>query len=367
MTDASSTAPAQAAVVSDSLPALRVAVAAPLAEADAQRIVELEPRVELLHVPGLLPPMRFPADFSGDPAFSRSAAQQRAFEELLEGADALYGIPDVNPQLLASTIRSNPQLRWVQTMAAGGGGQVRAAGLTSAELERVVFTTSAGVHGDSLAEFALFGVLAGAKSLPRLSAQRAARQWTDRWTMGQLSTMNIVVLGNGGIGRKTAEKLHLLGAQVVSFSRSGAASEGQVTPVAPLPEVWDHLADADALISTLPGTAATERLIDRDFLAALKPGATFVNVGRGTVVDEEALVDALRAGTVGFAALDVFAVEPLPESSPLWELPQVIVSPHTAALDPREERRIAELFADNATRFLDGRSLRNVVDTVDFY
>jgi len=92
-----------------------------------------------------------------------------------------------------------------------------------------------------------------------------------------------------------------------------------------------------------------------------------VNVGRGTVIDEPALVAALEAGQVGFAALDVFAVEPLPADSPLWSMPNVLVSPHSAALSGQEDWRIAELFCDNTTRLLDGRPLRNVIDTVEFY
>jgi phosphoglycerate dehydrogenase-like enzyme len=132
-------------------------------------------------------------------------------------------------------------------------------------------------------------------------------------------------------------------------------------------DIATALPHVSAVVTTLPGTDATHHLVGRDFFAALRPGATLVNVGRGTVVDESALVDALEAGTVGFAALDVFEVEPLPAESPLWAHPRVLISPHTAALDAREDRRIAELFADNATRFLDGMPLRNVVDTVEFY
>lgn len=123
----------------------------------------------------------------------------------------------------------------------------------------------------------------------------------------------------------------------------------------------------DAVVNTLPGTAATEKLLGEEFFAALSEEAIVVNVGRGTVIDEEALVEALDAGRVGFAALDVFAVEPLPVSSPLWGHPRVLVSPHTAALNSGEEERIAQLFAENARRLLDGEELVNLVDTIEFY
>lgn len=345
---------------------LRVAVANPLSEADVARIEEIEPRIDLIHDPDLLPPMRHAADFSGDPAFRRTAAQQTAFEALVDSADALYGIPDVDPRALARTVRANPGLRWVQTMAAGGGAQVRAAELSAAELDRVIFTTSAGVHGGPLAEFAVFGVFAGAKHLPRLSAQKHAKEWSGRWAMRQVSDLTVLVLGLGGIGTETAHKLVALGADVIAFNRSGSGSVDGAA-VAPIGELRTHLTTADAIVVTLPGTAATEGMLDREFFKYLKPGATVVNVGRGTVIDENALLDALDDRTVAFAALDVFSTEPLSASSGLWDHPSVVISPHTAALDPREERRIAELFAHNASRLLDGEPLRNAVNTIEYY
>jgi phosphoglycerate dehydrogenase-like enzyme len=285
---------------------------------------------------------------------------------LVDSADALYGIPDVDPAALARTVRANPRLRWVHTMAAGGGGQVKAAGLTDAELARVAFTTSAGVHGGPLAEFALFGVLAGAKSLPRLLAQQREHQWSGRWAMGQVSRQRVLVLGLGGIGSVVARTLDALGATVIGTSRHGTAVAGVARVIHP-DELIQTAPTVDAVVNTLPGTDATEHLLGSAFFGALKPGATVVNVGRGTVIDEAALVDALESGRVGFAALDVFEREPLPADSPLWSRPDVLISPHTAALDPGEERRIAELFAANATRLLDGEALINRVDTVEFY
>lgn len=345
---------------------LRVAVAAPLAPELCELITSREPRIDLVVDQSLLPPMRHPADFSGEPSFRRSSSQQEAYERMLDSADALYGIPDVDPAALARTLRANPSLRWVHTMAAGGGGQVRAARLTEAELERVVFSTSAGVHGDALAEFAVFGVFAGAKHLPRLVQQQRDREWSGRWLMSQVSDLTVLVLGLGGIGTSVAQKLSALGATVIGTSRTGASVPGVSRTVHP-DDIGSVLPEVSAVVTTLPGTDATHHLVGRDVFAALRPGATLVNVGRGTVVDESALLEALDDGTVGFAALDVFEVEPLPAESPLWAHPRVLVSPHTAALDAREDRRIAELFADNATRFLDGVPLRNVVDTVEFY
>ncbi|MGY0064399.1 D-2-hydroxyacid dehydrogenase [Streptomyces sp. LZ34] len=345
---------------------LRVAVAAPLSQENGARIQELEPRIDLVIDQSLLPPMRWPADFAGDPDWQRTPAQQRVYEAALDTADALYGIPDVNPAALARAVRANPRLRWVHTMAAGGGIQVKAARLRADELDRVQFTTSAGVHGQPLAEFAVFGVLAGAKNLPRLNGQQRNHEWSGRWTMQQVSEQTVLVLGLGGIGRVVAAKLHALGATVIGTSRRDVSVAGVSTVVRP-DRIVEAAPTVDAVVNTLPGTAATEHLIGKRFFDALRPGATLVNVGRGSVVDEAALVDALDSGRVGFAALDVFETEPLPAHSPLWDHDHVLVSPHTAALDAAEDRLIAELFATNATRLLDGHNLLNRVNTVEFY
>lgn len=345
---------------------LRVVVASPLNEDLCRLIEEREPRIELVRDQSLYPPMRHPADHTGDPDWSRTAEQQRAFEEMVDSAEALYGIPDVDPEALKRTAAANPRLRWVHTMAAGGGSSVKAAGLDEEQLERIVFTTSAGVHGGPLAEFAVFGVLAGAKDLPRLQRQQRDHDWSGRWLMRQVDAMTVLLVGLGGIGAEIARRLAAFGATVIGTSRHGRPVEHVDRLIGP-DEIVDVAGEVDAIVVTLPGTAATEKLIGEDVLVAVKPGTTLVNVGRGTVVDEDALLPALRDGRIGLAVLDVFATEPLPADSPLWDEPNVVVSPHSAALDAREERRIAELFAENATRLLDGKELRNVVDTVDFY
>ncbi len=144
---------------------LRVAIAAPVPEDVPGLLRAGEPRIELRYDPEVLPPMRHPADFDGDPSFTRTEAQQRRYEELLDGADALYGIPDVDAAALHRVVEANPDLRWVHTMAAGGGATVKAAELTDQQLNKIIFTSSAGVHAGPLAEFAIFGVLAGSERL----------------------------------------------------------------------------------------------------------------------------------------------------------------------------------------------------------
>lgn len=345
---------------------LRAVVATPLSDELGALITELEPRIDLVCDQTLLPPMRWPGDHEGDPQFRRTPEQQAAFDALVDSAEALYGTPDTDPAHLHRTVEKNPSLRWVHTMAAGGGAQVKAANLSTEALERIHFTTSAGPHSGTLAEFALFGVLAGAKSLPRLQAQKATRTWSGRWPMQQVEEMTVLVVGLGSIGRGIAELFLALGATVIGVNRSLVTVDG-VDKVYLQDQLAEAVAGADAIVSALPGTDRTHKVFSREVFAAVKPGTIFANVGRGTVVDEDALVEALTDGRVAFAALDVFYTEPLPEDNPLWDMDNVLIAPHTAALHVGEDRLIAELFAANATRLLDGDLLENVVDPVDFY
>lgn len=345
---------------------LRVVVATPLSDELCARLVELEPRVDLVVDQELLPSIRWPGDHDGDPAFTRTPEQQARYDALVDSAEALYGIPDTSPAALARTVRANPNLLWVHTMAAGGGGQVKAGALTDDELGRIAWSTSAGPHSGPLAEFALFGVLAGAKSLPRLLDQKARKEWSGRWVMRHVYEMTVLVAGLGNIGRGIAARFNALGARVIAVNTTPMDLAYVETVYSP-DRLVEAIAEADALVCALPGTDATYKLVNEAVFNACRPGLIVANVGRGTVIDEEALIDALRDGRVGFAALDVFFVEPLPADNPLWEMDNVVIAPHTAALDAAEDRLIAELFAANATRLLDGEPLVNEMNRVAFY
>lgn len=345
---------------------LKVFVCTPLTDENCRLLTELEPRIDLVVEQELLPPMRWAGDHEGDPTFQRTPEQQLRFEALCDEAEALYGIPDTKPAGLARTVRANPGLRWVHTMAAGGGSQVKAAGLSEAEMAPVEFTTSAGAHADTLAEFAVFGAMCGAKTLPRLLAQQHAKVWSPRWAMKQIFQSTVVVVGLGSIGRATAARFAALGARVVGVNRSIKPVDG-VEKVFPSAEIVEAVRDADVIVNTLPQALDTDKLISADVFAAVKPGVIFVSTGRGTCVDEAALTLALQDGRVSFAALDVFAVEPLPQESPLWSMENVVIAPHTGALNDQEDVLIARMFAENARRLLDGEDLVNRIDRVNFY
>jgi phosphoglycerate dehydrogenase-like enzyme len=341
---------------------VRVVVATAQTPQNIELLRAREPRLDVVFEPDLLGP----ASDNWMVRHKRTPEDQARFEALLDTADVLFGVPDHSGKSLARTVAANPALRWVHTIPAGGGQQVKAANLDADALARIVFTTSAGVHAEPLAEFAVFGVMAGAKLLPYLRTAQIRHEWAPRKPMGLAPDMTVAVVGLGSIGRLTASKLAGLGYRVVGVHRRSVEAQG-VAQVYPTDKLAEVAATVDAIVLALPGTVETEGMLSREVLAAIKPGASVVNVGRGSTVDEPALIDALSDGRVGFAALDVTAVEPLPHDSPLWDLPNVLISPHTAAISVHEARLITELFARNAAAFLDGSPLENVVNTVEFY
>ena len=328
-------------------------IATPVEAELVDRLRKVDERLEVRFEPELLPPPRFPSDHIGDPSFSRTPEEERRFADLVAGAEVLYGFPREDSQQIAWAVRLAPGLRYVQATFAGAGQQLAAAGLSREELERIQWASSAGVHATPLAEWSIFGILAFTKGLPRLLADQRDRHW-DHYPVDELRGSTVLVVGLGSIGSEVARLAEAFGMNVVSVRREHG-------------DLDELLPQADSIVVTLPLTEETRGLIDRSRIERMRPGAIFVNVGRGGVVDEEALADALRSGHLRGAALDVFTQEPLPPENPLWELENVILSPHTMALSRHENERIIELFADNLRRYLRGDELRSRIQTSLFY
>ncbi len=289
--------------------------------------------------------------------------------EALERAEVAWGIPNGTGEGLADLIRRAPRLEWVHARNAGAGEQVgRALQIAPDDARRVTVTSSSGVHGGPLAEFAIFGLLAFAKRLPTLLADQRERHWpAGQQPVGELRDRTLLIVGLGEIGSETARLAQAFGMRVLAVKRDASGSVPHVDELHPASELPTLVTRADAIVVTLPLTDATRGLLDADTLAAVKPGAVLVNVGRGAVIDEAALAERLQDGTFAGAALDVFAEEPLPEDSPLWGLDNVIVSPHNVALVEAEEARVVDLFIDNLRRRREGEPLRNEIDPEVLY
>jgi phosphoglycerate dehydrogenase-like enzyme len=333
-----------------------VAVATPVEQELVNQIRAVDERLDVRFEPDLLPQLRFPCDHRGAPDFRRDAGQQVRWQAMLKDAEVVFGLPGDSPKGLAELVRADPLLRWVQATAGGAGEQVRAAGLTVDELDRVMITSASGVHAGPLAEYAMFGVLAFAKGLPRLLADTHAQRW-EHYPMAELSTQTMLVVGLGSIGREVARLAKAFVMRVVAINRDGSASGVEVDEVRPSRFLADLLPVAHAVVVTLPLTDETRGLIGAEAISRMRKDAVLVNIGRGGVIDELALVRGLQAGQPAAAVLDVFATEPLPVDSPLWHLPNVLISPHTAALSVQENARIVTLFAENLRRYLRGDDL----------
>jgi phosphoglycerate dehydrogenase-like enzyme len=347
-------------------PLLDVVIATPLEPALARRIGE-HPNVRLGYEPSLLPPARYPGDHRGDTVnFHRSSAGQERWQSLLAGSEVLFGIPGDTAAGLAAALRRCPQLRLIQATSAGAAEQVTAAGLTDADLERVAVTTASGVHAGPLAEFAIMVLLAETRSILRIRADQPQQRW-EHYATPDLEGRRLVILGTGSIGTRIARVAGALGMTTVGVNGHGGQPQPPFDELHPSAGLTAAAEGAGGLVVTVPLTEHTRYMVTADVFTALADDAVIINVGRGPVIDVPVLIAALRAGQIGGAALDVTTVEPLPATSPLWNIPHVLISPHTAALSDRENERVVELFCDNLTRLVDGHDLRNQITSTRGY
>ncbi len=279
---------------------------------------------------------------------------------ILRSADVLF---DVDWYAPADLPRNAPNLRWVQATRSGVGEHLRSAGL---DRSAIVFTNCAGVHATPLTEFVILGLLYFNKEVPFLREEQARRSWAPAPTR-MLAGSRVLIVGLGGLGRAAAKSLDALGVEVWALRRSVADPSDGVARLVDHTAFHDALGEVDALVMAAPNTPETYHMIGAAEFAAMRPGAVVVNIARGTLIDEAALADALASGHLGGAALDVVEKEPLSPDSPLWAMPNVLLSPHRMSIVEAENALIVELFVDNLRRFLDGRPLRNVFDPARGY
>lgn len=329
---------------------VRVLIGSALEAGHVTRIAAVDPAVEVLYAPELLPTTRYAADHHGPPR-DLSEADLERWRSMRAAADVSFDFDWLDPAAMAANC---PRLRWVQASSSGIGQFIERSGLGDSD---ITFTTAAGVHAIPLAEFALTGVLYFVKELPYLARRQSARSW-ERYTTRQLAGRRVTVVGLGQVGRKTCELFTALGAEVVGVARyADAPGAATVVAVDAIDEVLPH---SDAIVLCCPLTPETRGLLSARRLRLLPPGAIVVNIARGPVIDEPAMIEALADGHLGGAFLDVAAVEPLPAESPLWDMPNVLISPHSASTVDAENATLTSLFCDNLRRWLDGAPLRNV-------
>lgn len=288
------------------------------------------------------------------------AATEAEAVALIPQADVVFAA-ELRPAHLAAARR----LRWVHSPAAGVGGMLFPGMIQSP----VVLTNSRGISADTIAEHVIAVTLALFRKLPLTFSAQAVHEWAQDAVLAGaplrlIGGSEALVVGLGAIGRATAQRFHALGARVTGIRRRASKPPpAGVNRVAPPDQLLDLLADADIVVLATPQTSATTGLIGARELAAMRPGAVLVNVGRGPLVDETTLVAALTGEPgIGGAALDVFLEEPLPRHSPLWDLANVVITPHVAGFRPEHWTAVTALFAANLRRFEAGLPLENPVD-----
>ena len=325
---------------------LNVLVGWGLPREQMERISALDSRVRLLNDPShdlprpdVWPPFPFPDQLL----------------PLLPEAQAL-----LTSRLPAGLREAAPRLRWVQLISAGADVAVR----DGLERGPLVFTTASGIHAVPISEWVLGSMLALAKELPAaVRAQYSVDYW--KFIGGELAGRTAGVLGLGNIGARVAKLCRAMDMRVLAMRRSvtaPAAGQGDVDLLLPPGDLPRILQESDFLVICLPGTQETFGLVGEAEIRQMKRGSYVLNVGRGGIVDEAALVRALRDGHLAGAALDVFAREPLPPESPLWREPRLLMTAHVAGNSLLYEERAVDLFLDNLRRYLDSQPLLNVYD-----
>ncbi len=291
------------------------------------------------------------------------------FRLCMEDAEWLETAPSANVILSkrwpADAMKQTPELRWVQAGTAGVDHLLR----SDLPGRGVLITNSSGAHGDPISELILSHMLAfatGLNALIRAQAERRHVQKEIMETKFELGGQTLCVVGLGDIGGTLARKASALGMHVIGVRRTARPVPG-VAVVYPKEELTTALAQADHVALCLPLTEDTRHFVAAAELRAMRPTAYLYNVGRGASIDPDALIQALQTGLIAGAGLDVTDPEPIPVDSPLWSMPNVILSQHTSGMSPHNANRVTELFAANLKRYLAGEPLQQQIDPARGY
>ena len=261
------------------------------------------------------------------------------------------------------------ELRWVHSGAAGVGGSL----FPELRESDVILTNSAGIHAVPLAEYAIGAIIHFARGFDIAAAGKAEHAWRHPVLAGtgspvrEIGGSTVGILGFGGIGQAVGRHAAALGMRVLAMRRSAGQGPEWVDRVYGPEALHELLAASDYVVVALPETIETRGLLGAEELAAMRPGSVLINVSRGKIVTEPLLIESLRAGHLRGAALDVFATEPLPSSSPLWDMPNVLITPHTGAVTDRFWERETALIETNISRYVTGEPLVNRVDKAEGY
>ncbi len=327
-----------------------------------EQIRGVDARLNVEYHPDLLPKPRYQADHVGAP-LERSPTDQARWLSLLREAEILFDFDYTGVKELPERA---PNVRWIQASSAGIGQFIQRQNYARMN---AVFTTSSGVHARPLAEYTIMSMLEVVKQRDLARRQQLDHRW-QRFSTVELSGKTLAIVGLGKIGLEVAKLAKAFDMRVIASKRHVEgldASSFGVDVLLPWTDLHAMLAQTDFVCLATPHTIETENLMDEAAFQALKPGATLINIARGAVVVEAAMVAALESGRLAHAALDVVTTEPLPPNSPLWDIPNVSIYHHSASTNDRENQRIVELFCQNIKLYLEQKPLLNTLNIAQMY
>ena len=344
---------------------VNVLITSYLEEHFVEQIRQVDPRLRVVYEPSLIAPPRYVADHNGDPSFKRTEQQETQWLNLLQQADILFDFDHSHREDLPELA---PNVRLIQFTSSGIGMFIEKSGYAK-RMPNTIFATASGIHAQPLAEFCTMVMLMFTRRLGRMLEFKEKKVW-ERFTGSDLLGSTLTVVGAGRVGSKVASFAKAMGMHVLGVVRNAQGRDPASLNVDELfscHDLMQVLPRSEYLVLITPHTPETENMMGRDQFAALPQGAVFINIGRGALVVEDELIGALQSGHLAGAGLDVFATEPLPQESPLWTMPNVLVSPHSASTSDKENALLTDLFCDNLRLFLAGRPLRNVLDVKRLY
>jgi glyoxylate/hydroxypyruvate reductase A len=322
-----------------------------------EKIKMVDENIDILYDPALLGIPRYLNDQHGSP-MNRTKDQEEKYRQMMAEAEILFGYIPPGYQDIDKWF---PKLKWNQSTSAGIGWGAKNYNWTDTN---VIFTTASGIHETPLAEFCIMSMLMFIKDYFWMEEEKSRKHWA-RTCSTELRGKTLGIIGLGKVGKEIARIAKCMGMHVIATKRH---TEGVTPHSVGVDEIypWNNLdillSEPDFLTIICPETEETRGLIGKNEIAKMKKGSVLINIARGTIVDEDALIEALKSGHLGGAALDVFRTEPLPPDNPLWGMPRVIISPHSASTADTENTKQTDLLIYNLKRYMKSETLKNVLD-----
>lgn len=322
---------------------LNIVVTIPMNEVLVRRVIDIGKRIKLTSVFDCMY-----EDMGGDPEAAKK------LDSILADAEIIFGY-----QLPRNVVARAPRLKWVQLITAG----VEKVLTEDVRQSKITLTNVRGIHAVPIGEFVLCQMLMLAKGAQQSFHQQRQKLWKP-YVPSMLYAKTVGIVGLGSIGREIARLSHAFGMRVLGVRRSDLRGKTirYVDEIIPTAQLDKMLSDSDYVVLTVPLTEETRHMIGEQELRCMKPTAFLINVARGQVVDEDALVRALEQNRLAGASLDVFHTEPLPDNSRLWDMPNVIITPHSAGNMECYAEQATDIFCENLKRYLAGQKLLRIVD-----